>query len=334
MSESLVESGNGDNDQKDNKFIVDPPIVVENNFEPDVRIGTETYGLEKVAIFYLVLSILYIISDLVVTRIEEITLFTGSFAGGLMVLCFILYLIIRNSIRMNNYNGNFIHIFIIFSIFKLTLFFFLSYMEKLFLNEKPIPMDYDYIDDFLSAPFILFANAALSIFYIGLIIYSNLTSVKLLYVSLIGLGACVIAFAVLFPVFNIILAGIVVGIIFVEVVLLIISLYITQHNDLLEDSKSINNIIFIDYYKYLPLMVVCYIMVIICIYIGKFVVYLIKEICTSRATYVDEEGHVYDQCHNRMGISLPKKPSYVTEDGKFYDKNNNEIIPSPDCQIF
>ncbi len=130
---------------------------------------------------------------------------------------------------------------------------------------------------------------------------------------------------------NDILAGVVAGLIMIEVGALIYSIYQSRKNELLEEEDTPNNLIVLDYYKFLLLMV--FFLLIIMFYL--LILYCICAVfayCIPNATYVDIHGNVYDQFHNSMGIHLPRQPAY-TRNGKFYDRYDNEIKPST-CQIF
>ena len=56
--------------------------------------------------------------------------------------------------------------------------------------------------------------------------------------------------------------------------------------------------------------------------------------CSSKATYTDSRGNVFDQYGKSMGIKLSRRPAYVDSNGIFYDKNHNEISQDSGCQIF
>ena len=334
MTEPLNESGSNDKIyQNDSEKVNVTPMSQEKKIE-NVS-GSLYYGLDKVSIFYLIFSILYIISALLIHLLKEDIIITAAYPGGLFLFFLIIFIATRNSIDKDGEFGCSPCLFILFSIFKLGLFFYLSYLNMIiFVKSSYFSLD-SYGNEFLFAPHILFSNVTLSLFYIALIIYSNLANVKLIYVFLIGVGASLIAFSVLFPVFDIVLAGIVIGIVLLEVVVLVICVSVANKNALIEKSKSVTNVVVIDYYKFLPLMVLCYVLFIILLYIVYFIMLLISAcLKKGKPKYVDEKGHVYDQCHHKMGITLPRKAKSVDKDGKFYDEFDKEIKPNSDCQIF
>ena len=179
-----------------------------------------------------------------------------------------------------------------------------------------------------------FVNMTMFVFYLALIIFHCVKKeVILLAYFIIGMIICLIMFLSLLSI-NVAFAGFCALFLFLELSLLILVIKIAISKQKLEEDNFINNILIIDFYKYLIVMVMAFIILTILIYLIYFACLVLKFCCEClrpKPNTVDSHGNVYDQYGNSMG-HYSTKPKYVDSAGNVYDKHHNKI--EPDCIIF
>lgn len=338
-NEANYENGNETNSSEEKKGVV--PMYKNNPEEINNLLPNPSneYSLDKLFIYFFFNSLIYCIINVFTNDISC----SDSILGWSSAILFILGIVLFISIQKNEQNtsaGCAFCLFLMFFIFKISFSFYLNYLEK-YINIKNNPFDYDddfYRKKYLHIPHLLFSNISTGVFYICLIIYIKIkVDISLLIIFIFGIIISIVTFVVLFPIYNVTLAGIVVGIIFLEILSLIISISIAKNNNLLEEDETLNNSVNIDYYKFFLIMCIFFLTALLILFAIGCVCSILAACCgqeESKAKYYDKKGNVYDQRHKKMGIHLSKKPKYVDEDGKFYDKHHKEIKPDSDCQIF
>ena len=172
-------------------------------------------------------------------------------------------------------------------------------------------------------------------YYLTLLIFTAIKkrAVFLLY-SLMGLGISLTMFFSLFAI-DIPFAGFTLLLIAIEIGLFLLVLKITIAKKKLEEHEFLNNILILDYYKYIVFMVISFLFLALIYYIIYCFCMILKcicESCESKATKVDDKGNVYDQFGNFMA-HYSKRPVAVDSEGNVYDKHHNKIEPDG-CHIF
>lgn len=327
-----------DNTQASNNSIPENNNQLLNNVNSvPISMGksTNNYCFDKIFFSYLILSLIYIPLNIVVNYFY----LSESVLGWIVFILIIIGIILFKSIKKytQTYNSDYsICLSIFLYIFKVGFFFVLCYAED-YTNKESGNESFVYVSEieqeYLHIPHFLFEACGSAAFYLFLLIYAKIQiQINLCVVFVIGLFVSVVTYLILYFTLNDILAGIVAGLIMIEVGSLIFSIYQSRKNQLLEEEDTTNNIIILDYYKFLLLMLF-FLLIILFYLLMLYCLCAILASCKSTPTYYDNySGRVYDQYHHDMGIHLPKKPKY-TSNGKFYDKAGNEIKPST-CQIF
>ena len=328
------------------KNIDNNPLSESNNITPMLSqdsgiyanafsYSTGNYCFDKIFLSYFFLSIIYLPMNIAVNYIY----LSENVLGWVTLLLIILGVIFFKSVKKyaESYDTQYtILIFIFLLIFKMVFFFVICYAEY-YTNFKEDSQSYFYVSQidytYLHVPHFFFESAGAALFYLFLIIYSKIQpEVNLVVIGFLGLIASVATFLPLFFNFDQTLGNIVVGLMVIEVGALIFSIYMSKKKELLISGDTANNIIIIDYYKFLLLM---------CVFLLIFMFYLLILYCVCSIIYnclnrvptsVDSDGNIYDQCGSKMSINLPRK-AYSYKNGKFYDILGKEIEPSA-CRIF
>lgn len=233
-----------------------------------------------------------------------------------MVLSFIIFVLIRKYNKNHN-PGLAILLFILFYPFKISIFIFLdnTLMVRISKDNK------NYTEE------MFFYSCAVGAIYLILIIYSLIKKQISLLISFgFGILITLIFFVSLFFSINLEFATFNVILISFEIILLFISILITQKTDILEEDNPIHNILMIDYYKYFIVMLIAFLAVSLCLLIIYFCDNLARSGGSSNSLYTDNKGNIYDKFGQSMGITLSRKPAYVDENGKFYDEFQNGIL--------
>ena len=105
---------------------------------------------------------------------------------------------------------------------------------------------------------------------------------------------------------------------------LLLVLKITIAKKKLEEHEFLNNILILDYYKYIVFMVISFLFLALIYYIIYCFCMILKcicESCESKATKVDDKGNVYDQFGNFMA-HYSKRPVAVDSEGNVTENEN------------
>ncbi len=305
------------------------PINKENPDNIQNNVSTyskDNYGFSTIFIIYLIQSVIYLLIHFFGSVLFNPEIFNYVLIAY-FVLCLCLFFSFGKYIETNDCGrGCSIFLFILFTIFKICFYVILYQFLLDYVNKEQTMTE-------LPSYLFFFSNIGTGAFYIILIIYSCIREVNLLIAFGIGFFVSLIFFVSLFPSINVTVGAFVAGFILIEVAALIISMLISKKTYILEDGEPINNILMIDYYKFFIIMLLSYLILMLCLLMLYCFCLMLSYCCSSKPTYTDSKGNIYDQFHNKMGIKLKKKPKYVSN-GKFYDKHHNEIKEDNGCQIF
>lgn len=328
--------------------------ISENNYKPykqsEVRVNDqknymydkvdyETYDIIKILIVYMVqTAICEAFCKFKVLRADKVLYWPEITIA--LIACFLL-------ITIRGYDGKYsdskccsVFLFIIFFIFKICFFIYIYYIVEI--------IDYKYIYcskseshkairdiNRTSLGNFDFLNMTVFAYYLTLLIFTAIKKrVVFLFYSLMGLGISLTMFFSLFAI-DIPFAGFTLLLIAIEIGLFLLVLKITIAKKKLEEHEFLNNILILDYYKYIVFMVISFLFLALIYYIIYCFCMILKcicESCESKATKVDDKGNVYDQFGNFMA-HYSKRPVAVDSEGNVYDKHHNKIEPDG-CHIF
>ena len=308
----------------------------KNKFQ---NIPEETFAIHKVLILYMIQTAIY-------TVMSKLKLINPSYEIYWPVI-FLLGGSILLFIFIRGYDGKYdgsnccaCLVFIMFFVFKIYFFIFIYYLvQKFDVNNlycskgdsteegaSDNPTDFGNFD---------FANLTLFVFYLVVIILiCCMRKINILLYFLIGIGMTLIMFFSLFAI-NKIFAAYCAALIFAELAYFLIILKLSITKNKLAENSFLNNVLVIDYLKYVVLMMLSLLIVALFFYlIACFckILACFLECCVSRPTSVDSKGNVYDQ-YNNVIAHYSKTPKYVDSDGNVYDRHHNKIQPDI-CQIF
>ena len=319
-----------------NKVEDQPVQSGTNNYIPPNQYSDNTYCLSKIFIVYIVQTLLSVLCcKLGILNKTEYYLPTLIF----ILIAVTLLGAVRGYDKWDQNNICGIMLIIYFFVFKICFYIFFYYIiykigiQNLFNMRTETPYTFD---DPL--PEVLgtfdFANMAMFVFYLALIIFNCIKKeVILLTYFIIGMIICLIMFLSLLSI-NVAFAGFCALFIFIELSILILVIKVAISQQKLEEDNFINNILILDFYKYVIIMVIALIVLTILIYLIYFICLVLRFCCEClrpKPNTVDSHGNVYDQYGNSMG-HYSKKPKYVDSEGNVYDKHKNKI--EPDCVIF
>ena len=285
-----------------------------------------SYGYPCIFTIYLVQSLINI--GIIIIEYNMRHLFRGDifywYFGIDILLCLILFASVRKYMENYGDSGCDVFLFILFFIFKLGFFVVLNNSDIL-----GIPEIYT-----LGSVFFHY-SCSVGAIYLALIIYSLIKKeISLLVSFVIAFFIALICFAIFFFI-NAELNIISPIMVLVELIFLFVSILVAQKTDILENKRPIHNILMFDYYKYFIIMVLSFVALLVALFMLYCFCLILGSCCSSsKATYTDNKGNIFDQYKNSMGIKLSKKPAYVGEDGKFYDKHHKEIKEDNGCHIF
>ena len=285
-----------------------------NNTDDIIFLDRKKYALHKVFIFFIVESVIYTIMnffiflpDIIINSI--IIVFLGVFVL-LSIRCY--------DEKLDN-NACSVFVIIIFIIY------------KIFFHEFIYCLIYKVLRMYFVPLFIGVLHSTLFVYYLFLIIFTCCYKLQLLVYFIVGLVLTLIMFGGLCSI-AVDYAGIYAGFVFVEICILLLALKIAIYKKKLDEKRFVDNMIIIDFYKYVVPMILSYVVMIIAIYAIYCVCLILKACCCkSKPTSVDEDNNVYDQFKNKIG-HFSKKPKYTDSEGNLYDKHHNKI--EPDCNIF
>lgn len=299
------------------------PDNINNDYSNNSK---NNYGFSTVFIIYLIQSVIYLLIHFFGSVLFYPEIF-NYVSIVYFVLCLGLFFSFGKYLESDSCCSKCpVFLFLLFSVFKICFYVILY---QLLLDTVNKEQTFTELPSYL----FFFSSIGTGAFYLILIIYSFIREVNLLIAFGIGVFVSLIFFVSLFPSINITVGAFVAGFILIEVVALIISILIAKKTCILEEGEPIHNILMIDYYKFFIIMLLSYLALMLCLLMLYCFCSILSYCCSSKPTYTDSKGNIYDQFHNKMGIKLKKKPKYVSN-GKFYDKHHNEIKEDNGCQIF
>lgn len=233
------------------------------------------------------------------------------------VIVFIsIYIVIVFLCKRNYKNEDWstVLMYILFIFFKFIFFCSLFYLEYCMncsesryyghFNDFRFYKKYKYDPNTLSLLF--FSNIGVAFFNICLLVYSYIVSkISLLSVFIFGFFSSLIMFLSLFSYIEMTPAAIVAGLILFEVLSIIIPVIILNINHSIQGVNPFLSQLRIDYYRFIPIMLLIYIFVLLIFYLFLCVLYcacgILASICgVGTPAYVDKDGNYYDECKDRI----------------------------------
>ena len=290
-----------------------------------------SYGFSFIFAIYLLQSLIYI--GIFFFGKYNPKIFTGEnfnwFYGCYFISCLVLFVSIR---KYNENYGNSKCVMPLFALFFIFKIFFFILLFNSFMGSASKQTNID--NEAILLSILLFFNCTGGAIYLALIIYSLIKKEISLLISFgVGFLITLISFGALFFFVGFEFATFVAILVLIEIIFLFVSILISQKTDILEEDRPIHNILMIDYYKFFIIMLISYLSFML-VLLMLYCACCIAGCCSSKATYTDSRGNVFDQYGKSMGIKLSRRPAYVDNNGIFYDKNHNEISQDSGCQIF
>ena len=273
------------------------------------------YGLHKIFIFYLAQTALFVFFGKI--RLWDSVLSTSLSVGIGGIL---LFLFIR--CYDEKYDNKTCSIFLIIYFFIYKIFFsqllyalvdIIKYKNFYSTNGVKIGLFsyYFYIDS--KNPTIFgnfdFAHFALFAYYLILIIFTYIKNAHLLIYFIVGVAITIIMFCSLIAI-NIIFGAITAGFILLEISILLIVLKLSLSKRKLDEKKFIDNMVIIDFYKYGLIMIICYVILTLFLYLLFFICLFLKTLTTCSTSHEDE-GTPCDNVNNKIR-EFSFKPKYVS----------------------
>ena len=266
-------------------------------------------GFNAFWFIYLMESIAYILITLFALRYVGIIAY--NLAWSILftfIYILIVFLCLGSTVKKD---GTPVLIYILFVIFKFIFFYFLLYYY-FFVNCIEINKYVEYQEKcrFLNVKsdfsLLFFSNIGAAFFDLCLLVYSCITSkISLLAVFIFGVLSSLIMFLSLFSYIEMVPAGIVAGLILFEVLSIMIPVSIQKKQIVLQGVNSILSQLLLDYYRFIPIMLLIYIFVLLMFYLAccvlKCACYCLAYMCGGGTPkYVDQDGNYYDECKNRI----------------------------------
>ena len=328
-----------DNQQNDNQ--IDNPIIpmnqqqnqADSDYLPEITTD-RTYGFIKI-------FIIFIVQTIIQTVFCKLKFFKAgdkdTLIWTIIIFCVIATLVL---LSIRGYDGKYdsdccaIFVFILFCVFKIGFFMLIYYIVDYITVSHFYTVNVDDFDNKTDFGNFDFANLAIIVFYLALIIFTYCKrQANLLIYFIIGFSIALIMFLSLLSI-NVVFGAYTAALIFLEIAIFLLVAKIAISGNKLVENNVFNNILIIDFYKYAIIMIIALIILTILIYLIYFMCLLLGACCkgmTSHPSSVDEKGNVYDQYGDKLG-HYSKKPKFFDSAGNVYDKHHNKI--EPDCQIF
>ena len=274
-------------------------IINSSSFTSEV-----SYGFSCVFSIYLIQSLIYIGIILFGKKYPES--FTEEVTKWSNDIFIISSLILFLSIRKYNKEGDddsgcaFI-LFVLFLIFKIS-FFIVQYTSMM----GDLPKDSNIHLDFDMDTCLLYDNITVGVIYLALIIYSaKKKEISILISFGIGFLIDLISFGILYYFFGEQFATFVSGFVLIEIVFLFASIKVSKQSYILEEDSPIHNSVMIDYYKFLVIMILPFLIILLFFIAMACACSLIACLAPSE-TFSDSDGNIYDQYGDYMGITLTR----------------------------
>ena len=265
--------------------------------------GHKTYGLNKIFIFFIVQTAIYIVLCKVPTINKEANLVIPLVILGLSSM--FLSILIKCYDGRCGTSGCGVVIYIFFFAYKAYLFVCIYFVVrkldlKNFYCSKYDSTSSDTSNNKTNLGNFDIAHIAIGAYYLALCICTFLGKMNLLLFLIIG-GGVVVMFCSLLAI-NVMFALFTTLLIAFEILVLLLVLKILISKDKLDEEYFMNNILLIDYCKYIVIIGIASLLTILIIYLIICLCCILNTCCNTnyKIEYVDAFGNRYDEYHRRI----------------------------------